>query len=155
MRALIALLAIALGAASAHAQGSACTYDTCALRLRTRYFSGLTIVQGHDARRVGKVGLFAPHVDLLARGSDSVRAHYQAFRSHQSTGGALTLVGVAAAVVAGSLAGRNFDDHKTAVWSLLGVSFVFSVWGGAHVASGRDHLEQSIWFYNRDLPRSP
>lgn len=155
MRALVALLAIGLSVVSAHAQGSACTYDTCALRVRTRFLSGLTIVQGHDARRVAKVGLFAPHVDLLARGSDSVRFHYQALRKHQNTGGGLTLVSLLAAGVSGGLAGRNYEANKTAVWSLLGVSLVFSVWGGAHLASGRDHLEQSIWFYNRDLPRSP
>jgi hypothetical protein len=153
MRPLIACILIGLGATSAQAQGSACTYDSCALRVRTRLFSGVSIVQGHEARRVAKVGMFAPRVDVLAGGSDSVRNHYQAFRSHQNTGGVLTLVGVVAAGVAGGLAGRDYEANKTAVWSLLGVSLVFSLWGGAHVAAGNDQLQQSIWFYNRDLPR--
>jgi len=35
----------------------------------------------------------------------------------------------------------------------LGVSLVFSLSGGAHLAAGNDQLQQSIWFYNRELPR--
>jgi len=155
MRLPIAVVVLALGAATVQAQGSACTYDTCALRLRTRFFSGVTVVQGHEARRVGKVGLFATRVDVLAGGSDSVRFHYQAFRSHQNTGGALTLIAVGLAGVAGGVAGRNYEDHKTTVLSLLGASLVFSIWGGAHLSAGNDQLQQSIWLYNRDLPRAP
>ena len=154
-RALAAVIVLGVGAATAQAQGSACTYDSCALRLRTRFFSGVSIVQGHEARRVGKLGLFATRVDVLAGGSDSVRFHYQAFRSHQNSGGALTLIGAVVGGVAVGLAEHDYEGQKTAVWSLVGVSFVFSLWGGAHVASARDHLEQSVWFYNRDLPRSP
>ena len=157
MRCWIGLIVIGFGAARVQAQSSACTYDTCALRLRSRFFSGMSIVQGHDARRVAKLGLFAPHVDVLASGSDSVRSHFQAFRKHQSTGGALTLIGALAGGVAAGLAydRAHYDAHKTAFWSLAAVSLTFSLWGGAHVTSGRDHLERSIWFYNRDLPRSP
>jgi len=153
LRPLIAVILIGLGTASARAQGSPCTYDSCALRVHTRFFSGVSIVQGHEGRRVAKVGMFAPRVDVLSGGSDSVRTHYQAFRSHHNTGGALTLVGALAAGVAGGLAGNSYEDKKTAVWSLLGVSLVFSVWGGAHLAAGNDQLQQSIWFYNRELPR--
>jgi len=153
MRCWIALIVVGFGAASVQAQSPACTYDTCALRLRTRFFSGVSIVQGREARRVGKVGLFASRVDVLAGGSDSVRFHYQAFRSHQNTGGILTLVGLTGAAVASGLAERDYEANKTAIWSLLGVGLVFSIWGGAHLAAGNDHLQQSIWFYNRDLPR--
>ena len=152
-RSLIALLVLGLSAASAEGQGSGCTYDTCALRLRTRFFSSPSIVQGREGRRVAKIGMFSPRVDVLGGGSDSVRTHYEAFRHHQNSGGALTLIGGVAAGVAGALAGRNYEANKTAVWSVLGVGFVFSLWGGAHLASGNDHLQQSIWFYNRDLPR--
>jgi hypothetical protein len=30
-----------------------------------------------------------------------------------------------------------------------------ALFGGAEVATARDHLDQSIWFYDRDLPRAP
>jgi len=153
VRPLIAFILLGLGIPSARAQGSPCTYDSCALRVRTRFFSGVSIVQGHGARRVAKVGMFTPRVDVLAGGSDSVRTHYQAFRFHHNNGGALTLVGALAAGVAGGLAANNYEHRKAAVWSLLGVSLVCSLSGGAQLAAGNDQLQQSIWFYNRELPR--
>ena len=106
-----ALLLLGLATGSAGAQAPGCTYETCALRLRSRFWSGVSVVQGHDARRVARLGLFAPHIDLLASGSDSTKAHYLAFRAKQNTG------------------------------------------GGAKQVSASDHLQQAIWFYNRDLGR--
>lgn len=152
-RSVIALIVVGLSATSAEAQGSGCTYDTCALRLRTRFLSSPSIVQGHEGRRVAKIGMFGSRVDVLAGGSDSVRTHYEAFRHHQNSGGALTLISALAGGVAGALAGHNYEANKTAVWSAVGVGLVFTIWGEAHLASGNDHLQQSIWFYNRDLPR--
>jgi len=70
-----------------------------------------------------------------------------------NSGGALTLISALAGGVAGALAGHNYEANKTAVWSAVGVGLVFTIWGEAHLASGNDHLQQSIWFYNRDLPR--
>jgi len=153
-RPLVAVLLL-LVAGSAQAQAPGCTYETCALRLRSRFWSGVSVVQGHDARRVARLGLFAPHIDLLASGSDSTKTHYLAFRAKQNTGGALQLVG---AVLAGAVGGLAYDaghynDHKGLVWGLGIASITFSIWGGAKQVSASDHLQQAIWFYNRDLPR--
>jgi len=79
-RPAIALL-VTLCASPVAAQSPRCTYDTCALRVRERFVSGVSIVQGPSARRVARLGMFAPQAG--------------------------------------------------------------------------DHLQQSIWFYNRDLPRGP
>jgi len=103
-RPAIALL-VTLCASPVAAQSPRCTYDTCALRVRERFVSGVSIVQGPSARRVARLGMFAPHVDVLASAPDSAKAHYLA--------------------------------------------------GGANQVSAGDHLQQSIWFYNRDLPRGP
>jgi hypothetical protein len=99
-RSLIALLVVGLSATSAQGQGqgSGCTYDTCALRLGTRFLSSPSIVQGHEGRRVAKIGMFGTRVDVLAGGSDSVRTHYEAFRHHRNSGGALNLISALAEV---------------------------------------------------------
>jgi hypothetical protein len=154
-RPLVALLLLGLAAGSAGGQAPACTFDSCALRLRHTFFGGVTLVQGHEARRVGRLGLFAPRVEALAAASDSAQRHYQAFRSHRNTGGALLLVGAVAAGAAAGLAydRSHYEKNKTAFWSLFGVGLTFSIWGGVHVTKSNDHLQQSIWFYNRDLPR--
>jgi hypothetical protein len=154
IRPLLALLLVcAVG--SIQAQTPGCTYDTCALRLRNRFWSGISLVQGGDARRVARLGLFAPRIDLLASANDSAKTHYLAFRTRQNRGGALLLVGAVFAGAAGGLLREQatYDDHKTLFWSLLSVGFVFSVWGGANHVSASDHLQQSIWYYNRDLGR--
>jgi len=144
-----------LAAAPAQAQTPGCTYDTCALRLHTRFWSGVSLVQGQDARRVARLGLFAPHIDQLASGSDSTKAHYLTFRSKQNTGGALLLIGAVFAGVVGGLAydEAHYRDHEGLVLGFAVTSLVFSIWGGAKQVSAQDHLQQAIWFYNRDLGR--
>lgn len=153
-RPLIVLL-LSLAAGSAQAQTPACTYDTCALRTRHQFFGGVSLVQGQDGRRVARLGLFAPHVDALASASDSAKAHYLAFRTHQNRGGGLLLVGLAAAGVVGALAydEAHYRDNKALVLGFAAVSLTFTIWGGASQMKASDQLQQSIWFYNRDLPR--
>jgi len=153
-RPLVAALLL-LAAGSAQAQAPGCTYDTCALRLRSRFWSGISVVQGRDARRVARLGLFAPHIDLLATGSDSTKAHYLAFRAKQNSGGALLLVGAVFAGVVGGLAydQAHYNDHKGLVLGFGLASITFTIWGGAKQVSASDHLHQAIWFYNRDLGR--
>jgi len=153
-RPLIAVLLL-LAAGSAQAQAPGCTYDTCALRLRTRFWSGINLVQGQDARRVARLGLFAPHIDLLASGSDSTKAHYLAFRAKQNSGGALLLVGAVLAGVVGGLAydKAHYDDNKGLVWGFGLSSVTLGIWGGAKQVQANNHLQQAIWFYNRDLGR--
>lgn len=151
----LTVLLVALTAGSLQAQSPACTYDTCALRVRHQFFGGVSLVQGRDARRVARLGLFAPRVDALASASDSAKAHYLAFRKHQNRGAPLILIGAVAAGVAVGLAydEARYRDNKGLFWGMIGVGFTFSVWGGANVVKANDQLQQSIWFYNRDLPR--
>jgi hypothetical protein len=158
-RIVIGLLFTAVAAAPggvATAQAAGCTYDACALRLQHRFWSGITLVQGHEARRVARVGgLFAPHVDLLASAPDSAKAHYLAFRTNQNRGGAFMLLGAVFAAAAGALAYDQYEGHEGVFWGLLGAGLTFSIIGGGNVRKANDHLEQSIWFYNRELPRGP
>jgi hypothetical protein len=152
-RPLIGLLVLACAVRPVQGQGAACTYDTCALRLQHRFFSGVSLVQGKDGSRVARLGLFAPRVGVLAAASDSAKAHYLAFRSHQNRGAALTLVGLSTAIAVGALAydESHYRDNKGLVWGLIGVGLTFSIWGGANVVKANDQLQRSIWFYNRDL----
>jgi hypothetical protein len=148
-----ALLLVAAGSAQAQAPG--CTYDTCALRVRSRFWSGISLVQGQDARRVARLGLFAPRIDILASGSDSTKKHYLAFRAKQNTGGALLLVGAVFAGVVGGLAydEAHYNDHRGLVVGFAVASLTFTIWGGSKQVSASDHLQQAMWFYNRDLGR--
>lgn len=151
----VIVLLLGLAAGSARAQTPTCTYDTCALRLRETFFGGSSVVQGLQARRVARLGIFAPHVDVLASANDSAKAHYLAFRTQQNRGAGLLLVGLVSAGVVGALAydEQHFQDNKGLVIGSAVVSVTFTIWGGAKQISARNHLQQSIWFYNRDLPR--
>jgi hypothetical protein len=158
-RVLSGLLFVAVAAvpgSSARAQAAGCTYDACALRLQHRFWSGITLVQGHEARRVARVGgLFAPNIDLLASAPDSAKTHYLAFRTHQNRGGVFVLLGAVFAGAAGALAYDQYEGHEGFFWGLLGAGLTFSIIGGSSVRKANDHLEQSIWFYNRELARGP
>lgn len=148
-------LCIALALPPAARAQEACTFDRCALRIQSRFFSGERIVQGVTARRVARLGLFAPHIEPLATAGDSARRHYVAFRHSHNRAGAFLLIGAVASTAAAFiiLGDDNFPNNtpSTSAWVLAGGGLVFSFAGAINLMSGRDHLSQSIWFYNRSL----
>jgi hypothetical protein len=156
---ILALVVASIGPArAAAAQAADCTYDRCALRLQVSAFSE-QIVQGAAAVPVGRLGLFASRIGPLAEAGDSTRTHYDAYRTRYNRGGALALVGVIATVasllVLASTEDYALEGPQGAFLGLLGVGAGFSIAGGISIRSGRDHLHQAMWLYNRSLKAAP
>lgn len=153
-RAAVLLFVIAVAPLPAlNAQAADCTYDTCALRIQHTFWQD-RLVSGIDARVIARLSAFAPHIETLATAGDSVRNHYQAFRTAQNTGGVLNILSAAVAIVwAFSVADGSFYDPRPEDYVLMGGSLALGIAGTLSTRSGRNHLTQSIWHYNRGLPK--
>lgn len=147
---LALLAALALTSAAGEAQEPDCTYDRCALRLQSRFF-GSSLVRGMEQQKVAGLGLFPPRIPLLEQSGDSVRVHYEAFRSAQRTAGWLNLTGITLTVASMIvfLADNDAVGTSTAL-SVFGVGFGIAGAGFGNRAT--DELSQAAWHYNRGLP---
>jgi hypothetical protein len=112
------------------------------------------------------LGFFAPRVDALASASDSTKAHYLAYRKLQNHGARLIIGGLVAAAVMGAISGaldrgqpppqpQPGRTHSAALFGFALVTVGLMVGGAVTQEKANDQLQQSIWFYNRDLPREP
>ena len=147
------LLVLLTVPAPAVGQAGPCSFDRCALRVRHTLWSD-QVVRGSDGTVVARLGTFAPYIDVLASAGDSARQHYRSFRSTHNAGNALLLIGSVLAVVTVVRMWDNigtFEDLNASEWFLFGSSLAFGVAGGITIRIGREHLQQSIWHYNRSL----
>jgi len=147
-RVLVAATLASLSTQPALAQDSACTYDRCAVRLH----SG-RMVQGMDGKRIASLGMFSSRIAVFERAPDSVRAHYNAFRSAKHTGTLLEVISIATATTGLFLVadGRSHDAGEVLFYAGVGLS----IGGGFAFRNAGNHLSQAIWWYNRGLTRSP
>ena len=130
-------------------QASDCTYDLCALRLH----SG-SVVQGLEGKRIAKLGMFSSRIAVFEQAPDSVRGHYNSFRSAKRTGTLLEVVALAAMTTGLVLIadqGKSNDASQVFFFAGLG----FSIGGGFAFRGAANHLSQAVWWYNRGLVRSP
>lgn len=142
------LLTLLASAGGAHAQAAGCTYDSCALRLHSGH-----LVQGVEARRIKGPGFFSSSIPLFEQASDSVRTHYQSFRDARRTAGTLNLVALAAMTTGLLVLAHQSDDDVGLPFFYGGLALSFA--GGFSLRKASNHLSQAVWWYNRDLPRSP
>lgn len=145
------LASLALAPTAGEAQDAGCTWDRCALRLQSRFF-GSSLVRGAEQAKVAGLGFFPPRIPLLEQGSDSVRVHYEAFRSAQRTAGWLNLTGLTL-TVASTIVFLADNDAVGASTALTIVGFGFGFAGAGVGSRARDRLSQAAWHYNRGLPR--
>jgi hypothetical protein len=149
--ATLAAVLAAIGTVTLQAQDSSCTYDTCALRLQHRLFRP-RIVQGIAATDATRWDLFVRRVPALESAGDSAQHHYQGYRSAGVRGGVLMLAGSALVLTAVILRFETDYDRETADVAFA-AGLVASLVGGLSSMSSRDHLQQAIWHYNRNLRR--
>jgi len=128
---------------------ASCSYDRCALRVRSRVWSG-QLVQGVSEMPIGSLD---SQLDLFAAAGDSARAHYDRYRSLTEGNRQATRFARIALLGAGVLyaASRN-KVARGFSYGLLFLSYGaghMTVYGGAQADS---ELDQAIWFYNRTLP---
>ena len=146
--------AVVVGSTLAAAQDSTCTYDRCALRLQHRLWS-LRLVAGANDTPVARLGMFAPRIAPLSGAGDSVRSHYEAFRSSQNRASAFALVGIVTIFASGVVYGANRYQNDGVALGLAVAALPFAIVGAVNELKARDHLAQAIWLYNRALPRTP
>jgi hypothetical protein len=149
----IAALIAPQAARGAHGQATRCPYDACALRLHRG-----SLVQGLEATRVARFGAWfsAPRIDVFETASDSARGHYQAFRALYHQGAKLRTAGLALTLA--SAVAVFSDTHANHYYVPIGLAVLGLATNTAarsKDAHAWDHLHKAIWFYNRDLPRSP
>jgi hypothetical protein len=133
---------------------SACTFDSCSLRIEPRFFLGETIVvgNGRQERPVGFSGRAL--VDLVA-GNDYAQREAQIASRHRIRGGVISAVSTIAWASLTSIwlnrANRTASDGvfiaSTAVIAIGGT------WSGYHIRKDHQHAARAVWAYNRDLPR--
>lgn len=128
------------------AQTPDCTYDGCALRIR----SG-RILQGRSGASLAKLGMIPARVSVLAESNDSTRWHYQIYRARQRTGSILGVVGLAVGLVGSAVLNDDSDDG-VGVGLLVG-GFGLTMGGSLYSRSAVNHLSDAIWWYNRALVR--
>lgn len=138
-------------------QGQAlpCPYEQCALRIEYR-MSGPRVVEGREAREVGRLTAFGGTVTPLAESSDSAIRHlYRAFRQHRSRGATLNIASFVTTTVGVFLisGGRRNESQQLAGLGVLLGGMGLSIGSAHHAVRAHNQLSRAIWLYNEHLPR--
>ncbi len=145
--------ALCFGVSPVQAQAAGCTYDECALRTEGSFFSA-RLVRGRQAEKVAGFGFFPPRIPLFEQAADSVRIPYEAYRASQRTAAWLNLTGGVLSIA--SLVVFLADDENVGLSTGLTIAGLgFGIGGSIASSRASNHLGRAIWWYNRDLPRSP
>lgn len=130
---------------------SACTYETCALRVEPAFFSAPKLVRGRGGEQIGSLGMFGGGVDTLLAGPDSAAAYARRYVSNVRWGSTFGLLGTAAFVVA-SVRSHGFrdTDNTDAAIALTGAGLAI-VSMPFNVRAARS-LSRAVWYYNSVLP---
>jgi len=154
----IALVAFAFASTSAIAQSaarapSACTYETCALRVEPRFFSGPRLLRGREGVEVGTLGAFGGGADSLLAGPDSAAVHARRYVSAIRAANSLSLLSAVAFVV---VATRTDWFRNNARDGDVAIGITGTVLGLASIPfrlRAEQNLSRSVWFYNAALAR--
>lgn len=139
-------------------RGDSTRYDASALRVEVRDGNRL-LVQGREGTVLGKVGRGVRSIDLAAAvgaSPDAVREARE-YSQHNRRGSTMLAVGIALWGVGGGVALMDGIDLAVSIpaWTAVGAGAVLTYYGGVHLARASTALARSIWWYNRDLARSP
>ena len=136
------------------AQNTACTYESCALRIDYGgLFSSARVVQGADAQRIAKANRSDELKSVLAS-NDSASVHYARFEKLDRTSDWLGGIGAAAwlgGLTVGLLTHADPGDAPYVALSIAGVSLGMA--GGIVGRRAFNQLSESIWWYNAGLVR--
>ena len=175
LTAAAALAAAATGAAAQPAPAAAgavparCTYDTCALRRESVFFSE-RLLAGADGRVVARPRLFGAFpLDSVVRGVPDAEPHARLYRRERVRSGVLTAVGGALAIagIVSAIDGSDGDCTVVGVGSVVGCSnrnrgrttalvvgsAAFNIAGAWRFQIADRALNRAVWHYNRALPR--
>lgn len=148
------ILASALVPADAAAQTSPvtpCTYDDCALRIRSPTLTtAAALVRGRTEEELVPLGFRQPFVSSFFERSDSAYAHASRYDVLYDRGGFMNIAGTVLAIAAPII----FPNTSQKIgFTLAGVGLSF--WGGLVTNSANDALARAIWWHNRELEPAP
>ena len=130
---------------------SACTYDTCAVRVEPAFFSAPKLLRGRAGEEIGRLGGFGGGVDSLLAGPDSAAAYARRYVTNTKRSAILGLLGTVAFVVALARDDHLADaDPTTATIALTGTAFAVASIPFSLRASRS--LSRAVWWYNSALP---
>jgi hypothetical protein len=141
-----------------HAQVNAGSrdYDAAALRVESSWGKRL-LVRGRDGTVVGKIG--SGGFDLSAAVASSPNAVLEAkeFDRNIGKGWSILSLGIVAWGVGAGVARMDGIDPlvSAAAWSGVAAGTGLMFYGGVRLNKAFTALSRSIWWYNRDLARSP
>lgn len=128
-----------------------CTYDTCALRIKSPTMSTpRLLVRGQDDEEVVRLGLMEPAVAPFVQLSDSAAAYARTYDVLYDRGSIITIVGTALAIGAPIVLGGTMQKIG---FTVAGVAI--SIYGGLVTNQANEALSSAVWWYNRELPRTP
>lgn len=134
-----------------HAQApdrAACTYDTCALRIRAASFlAPPTLVRGVAGTEVAPLTSFGEPLAPYFAGADS--AYVQALRYDRisPTAGVLNIAGPAILIIGPML--TNWRERPIASFTLLAGGVGMTLYGTHLANTATDALNRAVWWYNR------
>ena len=153
---LVALASLVVLPFAADAQASripsACTYETCALRVEPRFWSPSRLLRGREGVEIGKLGAFGGGVDTLLAGPDSAANYARSYVKAARTSNTLGLLSAAAYVglLLHSDSFGDFDNTDIALGiSCLGLAIAATPFAFRLHCS----LPVSVWFFNGQFAR--
>lgn len=149
---LLVLLLLAAPPLRAQAPDTtACTYNTCALRVEPSFW-GAGIVRGVEGERVARIGFLGtrPRLSQVVAGSEPAVEQARIYERQVPRGTLLLLAGTALLLVP-DLTESRLSDEAQIVSTFGGVGL--TLWGSATLADAQRALSRALWWYNGQLPR--
>jgi hypothetical protein len=133
---------------------SACTFDTCSLRIEPRFFLGETIVVG-NGRTQQQIGFRGRELVELVAGNDYAQREARLASRHRTRGGVISAI---TTITWGTLTAiwLNRPNREASDGTFLASTAVIAIgstWSGYHMNKDHQHTARAVWAYNRDLPR--
>lgn len=146
------LLAAVLAPGAAHTQQAACTYDECALRVRSAtLLRPPMLVRGLVEQEIAPLTPFGGPIAQHLQRSDSAYAYALLYDRQQPVAGVLNIVGPAVLILSPFL--TNWRERPVASFALMAGGLGMSIYGGVLGNDAMDALSRAILLYNRELAR--
>ena len=132
---------------------SGCTYETCALRVEPRFFSGPRLLRGREGVEVGTLGAFGGGADTLLAGPESAAAHARRYVSAVRTANSLSLLSAVAFVVVATRTDWFRDNARDGDVAIGITGTVLGLCVDPLRLRAEQNLSRAVWFYNAALAR--
>lgn len=152
--ALTLIVPVAVRAQSSAASAPVgCTYETCALRVESRFWGPERLLRGREGVEVGKLGGFGGGVDTLLAGPDSAAAYARRYVNAARTTNTLSLLSAVAFVVVATRTDWFRDDASDGEVAIGVTGAALALVSIPFRLRAEQSLSRSVWFYNAAFAR--